>query len=235
MVINNGTPTKKYIIAIHKLNFAYGKNKDILKDVDLSVEKGQWIGICGSSGEGKTTLLRLINGSLCNDGYSYGGSIKIFGHEANEFRKSNKAIATIYQNPDNQIVFTRVVDEIVFGMENLNYSKEKIDRRLNYIVEKLKIGHLCDRNPNHLSSGEKQLIVLAGVLCMDIDILLLDEAIAYVDTKRKINVLNCLNEFKEKGVAIIAVEHVMEHFKMTDKIYTLKNGKLLEGRLHGIH
>jgi len=218
------------IISIQNFSFAFNKNREILKKINLQIKKGEWIGICGPSGEGKTTLIRLINGSLFSDEkICYSGSIKVMGKNVKEFDNLNRTIATVYQNPDNQIIFTNVVDEIVFGMENFNSSKGKMEERVQQVMNRLNIKHLCDRNPNYLSGGEKQLVVLASVLCLDIAVLVLDEAFSYVDLDRKNLILAYLKELNQQGVTIIMIDHMIEHFKMVDRIYTLNNGIILEG------
>lgn len=219
----------EYVIELDKVSFGYKKTRLLLNDVSLKVKKGEIIGIIGPSGEGKTTLLRIFNGSLFKEPHlKIDGTIRILNWSADDFLDINKHVGTIYQNPDDQLIFTNVVDEIVFGMENHNYSKEKMNLRLNQIMTQLNIKELADRNPNLLSGGEKQLIALASILCLDVEIILLDEAYAAVDRDREEEVLNLIKSLKEEGKTIIMVEHDMSHLTWADRVYHLEDGKLTD-------
>jgi energy-coupling factor transport system ATP-binding protein len=218
-----------YSIELNNVRFYYNKNRIILDDISLKVCHGEIVGIIGPSGEGKTTLLRLINGTFHREEkYLLDGDIKLMDVSIADYGdKLYKTVGTIYQNPDNQIIFTNVVDEIVFGMENHQYTQEQMDKKLDEILDLLDIKHLVDRNPNHLSGGEKQLIVLASILCLDVDILLLDEAFAAVDEEREILIIDVIRKLaKEQNITIVMVEHDMSHLTIADNIYELLEGKL---------
>lgn len=216
-------------IELNDVSFYYNKKRTILENVSLIVKPGEIVGIIGPSGEGKTTLLRLINGTFSiEDKYHLDGEIKLKDISIKEYGDQlYRTVGTIYQNPDNQIIFTNVVDEIVFGMENHQYTKEQMDEKLDEILKLLDIRHLVDRNPNHLSGGEKQLIVLASILCLDVDILLLDEAFAAVDTEREPMIMEVIEKLaKEQNKTIVMVEHDMSHLTIADNVYQLMEGKL---------
>jgi len=218
-----------YGIELNNVKFSYNKNRVILDDISLKVKQGEIIGIIGPSGEGKTTLLRLINGTFNRgDKYQLDGEIKLLDVEILDYGDQlYQKVGTIYQNPDNQIIFTNVIDEIVFGMENHQYSKDLMDEKLDEILGLLDIWHLVKRNPNNLSGGEKQLIVLASILCLDVDILLLDEAFAAVDAERENLIIDVIKKLaKEKNKTIIMVEHDMSHLTIADNVYKLLEGKL---------
>lgn len=216
-------------ITLENVSFSYRKNRTILDDVFLSVSPGEIVGIIGPSGEGKTTLIRLINGTFHKEEkYKLSGNVELLGSSIKDHGEQlYLKVGTIYQNPDNQIIFTNVVDEIAFGMENHQYSKERMDNKLDEIMDLLDIKHLADRNPNNLSGGEKQLVVLASVLCLDVEILLLDEAFAAVDAEREPLIMDVIRKLaKEQNKAIVMVEHDMSHLEFADWIYKLEDGKL---------
>lgn len=221
--------TNMFAIELKDVSFSYNKHRRILKDISLSVKPGDIVGIMGPSGEGKTTLLRLINGTFHREEkYHLSGHIELMGKSILDHgNQLYRRVGTIYQDPDNQIIFTNVIDEIVFGMENHHYCKEEMDRKLKEILDLLDIRHLVDRNPNNLSGGEKQLVVLASILCLDVDILLLDEAFAAVDSEREPLIMDTIHMLaKEENKAIIMVEHDMKHLEIADKIYLLEDEKL---------
>lgn len=139
----------------------------ILQNVNCRIKTGSIIGITGLSGVGKTSLLRAINGNITNDAnVKMSGEVLLFETKTNDEQTS--IIATVHQDPDTQIVFPDVLDEIVFGMENLCFTKDEMDNRLQEIINHLAIEHLLGRNPNNLSGGEKQLVVLASILCFNL-------------------------------------------------------------------
>jgi energy-coupling factor transport system ATP-binding protein len=216
-------------INLKNIYFSYRKNRSILEDVSFSVGKGKIVGIVGPSGEGKTTLIRLINGTFHKEEkYNLSGEAELLGKSILEHGEMlYQKVGTIYQNPDNQIIFTNVIDEVTFGMENHQYSKEKMDDKLEEILTLLDIKHLAGRNPNHLSGGEKQLVVLASILCLDVEILLLDEAFAAVDSKRETMITDVIKKLAhEQNKTIVMVEHDMKHLEIADDIYRLEGGRL---------
>lgn len=226
-MIDDERYTKDYIIQLEKVSFGYDRHRTILKEVCLEIDKGSIVGIVGPSGEGKTTLLRLLNGSLFKEEhYQVKGNVKILNWSVENFIQINRHVGTIYQNPDDQLIFTNVVDEIVFGMENHNFTKDEMELRLESILSRLEIRNLTERNPNHLSGGEKQLVALAAILCLDVEILLLDEAFAAVDSDREEGILMLLESLKKEGKTIIMVEHDLSHLSIADEIYHLEDGML---------
>lgn len=217
-------------IELSSIEFGYSQKRLILDQVSLSIKKGEIIGIVGPSGEGKTTFLKLINGTFREeDLYSIKGSVKIHGKALKSYNDLlYKTIATIYQNPDDQIIFTSVIDELVFGMENHQVPVDAMKKKLDYVLELLKIEELVDRDPNQLSGGEKQLVVLASVLCLDVDIILLDEAFAAVDADREPMVMDALRAISKDGKTIVMVEHDYSHLTIADRIIELKEGTMRE-------
>lgn len=216
-------------IELKKLCLNY-KDRTILQDVNWKIKKGSIVGIVGLSGAGKTSLMRIINGNIEHDAnVAMSGEVLVFGNEADREQPSD--IATVYQDPDFQIVFPNVLDEITFGMENLCFSKDKMDKRLKDITTQFAIEHLLDRNPNNLSGGEKQLVVLASILCIDSKILLLDECTSQVDDEGRKRVKKSLSDLRDKGITIILVEHNFDNLDIADEIYELKNANLQK---HGV-
>lgn len=219
------------VIELSDIDFAYNKNRRILNQVSLSIKAGEIIGIVGPSGEGKTTLLKLLNGTFHqeNNQTYLKGDVKIMGKPIESYKEQlYKRVGTIYQNPDDQIIFTNVVDEIVFGMENHQVPLDEMSKQLERVLSLLKIEHLVHRDPNHLSGGEKQLIVLASILCLDVSILLLDEAFAAVDVEREPMVLEALQTIASEGKTIVMVEHDYSHLAIADHVFQLKEGLLRE-------
>jgi energy-coupling factor transport system ATP-binding protein len=220
-------------VELNNISFKFKSGKKIFEDLDLCINKGQIIGIMGKSGAGKSTLLKLINGLIPKriQG-SIEGNILIKGNNIKEMSLSEVSlmVGTVFQNPDDQIVFPVVEDEIAFGLENLCYPKEYILEKIDNVLHMMGIKHLRDRNPNNLSGGEKQLVNIASILAMGVDIILLDESLSFLDNDGKDRVKNALSEIKTANKTIVMVDHDYENLNIADKIYLLDNKKLYEDK-----
>ncbi|GAA0177083.1 hypothetical protein SH2C18_03710 [Clostridium sediminicola] len=221
---------ENYPVKINNLKFKYKSSKDyILNGINLKIGKGEVIAITGLSGCGKTSLMYCINGIIpkrYNGDFS--GEVLIDGKNISELEVEQVAtmIGTVFQDPDTQIVFSNVEDEIAFSSENLCVEKSEILKRMDDITELLDIQRLRGRNPRDLSGGEKQLIVAASVLILGINILILDECMSQVDEKGKKLMKRAISKLKEQGKTIIMVEHEEENLDIVDKVYKLERGVL---------
>ncbi len=205
------------------LNF---KDRMILDKINFTAESGSITGIAGLSGAGKTSFIRIINGNIGNDANAKTeGEVLLFGIDTKN-KENNDVTASVYQDPDTQIIFPNVTDEIVFGMENSCLKKKDMQKRLDDVSHRFGIEHLLDKNPNNLSGGEKQLVVLASVICVLPKILLLDECMSQMDKNHKAMVKDVLLELKGDGTAIIMVEHNNDNLEICDRILLIKNGGL---------
>jgi len=219
------------------LSFSYNeKDPPVIDGVNITLEKGKVVGIVGLSGSGKTTLIQVLNGLIPKriQG-SFDGSVILKGKNFKDIDLQNisQEIGTVYQDPDTQLIFSWVEDELAFGPENLCMDKEVILKKIEEALKLLNIEHLRYRNPNKLSGGEKQLVVIASVLTLDVDILILDESMSQIDEKGKELIKKGIESMKSAGKAIIMVEHDVENLSVADEIYLLKEGKLkkFEGNL----
>lgn len=218
---------EKPAIQLNQVSFAYG-SKLILDQCNMSVATGQVVGLVGLSGSGKTTLMRLINGAMTREGhYTYTGEIIIEGKDVRSIQHLNRSIGTVYQDTDNQLIFTTVIDEIVFGMENYALSKEVMTKRLKEVTETLGLESLLEKNPNNLSGGEKQLVVLASILCLEVNIIFLDECMSGVDQGTRAIILAMIDKLKKKKVTVIMIEHDFDNLALADLVYKIENKKII--------
>jgi len=184
-----------------------------LRDVSFQVEQGQIILISGTSGCGKTTLLRCINGLIPR---SYRaevtGTILINGKDYSDKPLStiSQAVGTVLQDPERQIIGAKVLTEVAFGLENLGLPRDEIIRRVDETLDYLGILHLKDRETFSLSGGEKQKLALAGVLAMRPDILALDEPLANLDPASAQEALKLIRWLADEGKTILIIEHRVE-------------------------
>ncbi|BBB48636.1 ABC transporter ATP-binding protein [Pelolinea submarina] len=202
------------LLTIENLNFRYLiREEPALKDINLCFSSGEVSLIAGASGCGKTTLIRCINGLIP---HSYRGEktgqITAFGKDLSTLKLAeiSQMIGTVLQDPERQILGTKVVNEVAFGLENLSFSRSEILNRVDESLARLKISDLRNRDTFSLSGGEKQKVALAGVLAMRPGILLLDEPLASLDPASAEETLAILRILADEGMAILMVEHRVE-------------------------
>jgi energy-coupling factor transporter ATP-binding protein EcfA2 len=206
-------PEPKPLVIDH-LSFRYRSREDLaLKDIDLSVEPGQVLLIAGASGCGKTTLARCINGLIPRSYHGeLSGRILIHGEDTTHWTlsKISQSVGTVLQDPERQILGTRVLNEVAFGLENLGKERGEIFTTAEEALGRMKISHLRDRETFHLSGGEKQKVALAGVLAMRPSILLLDEPLASLDPASAEEALQIVKRLADEGMTVLMVEHRVE-------------------------
>ena len=211
------------IIRIRNLSFSYNDNV-IFDNFNLSIAKGSFTTIIGNNGSGKSTLVKILLGLK-----NANGDITINGFSLDEsnIRKVRRLIGVVFENPDSEFVTETVVDDLAFTLENLQFSKEEILEKIEYIAKKLEIEHLLTKNPRNLSGGEKQLVALATALISNPPILLLDEPFTMVDGKDRERIFNIVREYnKTKYTTVINITHDIEDTLYGDYIIVMNQGKI---------
>lgn len=201
-------------LSIRDLTFRYRiREQPALRDLSLDLHPGELMLVAGTSGCGKTTLIRCVNG-LIPSAYrgDLAGTIRIFGQDARGMSMGNlsQTVGTLLQDPERQIVGSYVLNEVAFGLENLGMPRRQILDRVDETLDYLGILHLRDRETFNLSGGEKQKVALAGALAMRPQILLLDEPLASLDSASAREALDLFRRLADEGAAILLVEHRVE-------------------------
>ncbi len=205
---------QEFSLIVEDLSFRYRDRQELaIKDVSLSMEPGELLLVAGPSGCGKTTLARCINGLIPR---SYKGemtgSICILDQDTDglPLARISQMIGTVLQDPERQILGTRVISEVAFGLENLGFSRPEIRERVSETMEYLGISDLGERETHNLSGGEKQKVALAGVLAMKPKMLLLDEPLASLDPASALETMALLRQLVDEGMTVLIVEHRVE-------------------------
>jgi energy-coupling factor transport system ATP-binding protein len=219
------------ILALKNLSFKYPESEEnTLSDISLSVNEGDFVVLCGRSGCGKTTLMKLIKRELAPHGELSGG-IFFCGKAQNELspRVSASDIGYVLQNPEAQIITDKVWHELSFGLENLGYDSDYIRLRIGEMANYFGIAHMFREGTANLSGGQKQLLSLAAVMAMSPKLLLLDEPTSQLDPIAAADFISTLKKInRELGTAIIIAEHRLEElFPIVDKVALLEKGRLL--------
>ena len=219
------------MIEIKNLSFKYSVDDDyILKNINLSVHKGECVLLCGKSGCGKSTLLKTINGIIpefCNG--EIDGSVEVCGMNTfeTEIYKISEKVGSVFQNPKTQFYTTNTTDEIAFGLENYGLERTKINKKIEKVKEALKIEPLMNRNIFELSGGEKQKIAIASVYALNPEIFVFDEPSSSLDIDSMKELSNIIDKLKAVGKTIIIAEHRLWYLKnVADRAIYLENGKI---------
>lgn len=209
--MNNTEPLP---LVLQNLSFRYhSRTVPAIRNINLSLEPGQIMLLAGSSGCGKTTLMRCINGLIP---HSYrgemSGEVLIHGQSVRGMSLSqiSRNVGTLLQDPERQILGTYVLNEVCFGLESLGMAREEMLPIAHRALERLHISHLKDKETFFTSGGEKQKVALAGVLAMEPNILLLDEPLASLDPASAHEALQAFRELADEGLSIMIVEHRVE-------------------------
>lgn len=216
-------------IRLKEVSFKYdGAKENVLENINLTVEYGETVLLSGVSGEGKSTLLSIINGVIpfVNSG-EFSGSVEIDGKDVTKLKISerSKLIGTVLQNADEQIIYDLVNEEIAFGCENLNIASEEIDRRIERFTTLMQIEKTAKTKT--LSGGQKQRLITASTLAMEQKIIILDEPLANLDTHTAHILLKALRNLANSGYAVLIVEHRLDVVKnYIDKVMRIENKQL---------
>ncbi len=217
---------------IKDLSFAYPTTPDkpTLSNVNLKIEKGQYVTVCGRSGSGKTTLLKHLKSVLAPHG-NISGEILFNGKPLAEadLRTQSSQIGYVMQNPDNQIVTDKVWHELAFGLESLGVDQKTIRLRVAEMASYFGIQGWFHKNVSELSGGQKQLLNLASIMAMQPSVLILDEPTSQLDPIAASDFLNTVRKInRELRTTIIITEHRLEDiFYASDKVVVMENGTVI--------
>ena len=233
------------MIEIKNLNKWYG-NFQVLKNCNVTVEKGEVVVVCGPSGSGKSTLIKTVNalepfqeGEIIVDGVSV-------GDPKTDLPKLRSRVGMVFQNPDNQIVANVVEEDVAFAPENLGVPPEEIRTRIDEAMKLAGIYEKREAAPYKLSGGQKQRVAIAGVIAMRPDCLVMDESTAMLDPHGRAQVMKTIRQLRAAGITIVSITHYMEEAAQADRVLVMSRGRIvMEGtpeqvfsqteRLHGYH
>ncbi len=213
---------KKTAARVIDLNFSYPDEPEILKNINFSLKQGETLGIIGPNGAGKSTLLLHLNGVLKQD-----GSVQIFGEpiKKQNIRNIRKKVGMVFQDPNDQLFMPTVFDDVAFGPLNLGIDRDQITIKVKDILKQLGLSELEEKNPFHLSLGERKKVSLATVLVLKPQILVLDEPTANLDPGSKKSFINTLKNIP--FTKIIASHDMDSIYDLCSQVLLMNEGKII--------
>ena len=221
------------MIETKDLSFTYpaaeegGRETVALRGVDVSIEKGSFVVVLGHNGSGKSTLAKTFNAVLLPGG----GHVYVEGMDTLDeelLLAIRQRVGMVFQNPDNQIVANVVEEDVAFAPENLGVPSEEIRKRVDDALKAVGMSEFVTHAPHLLSGGQKQRIAIAGVIAMEPDCIVLDEATAMLDPIGRQEVLSTVHRLnREKGITVVLITHHMNEAEDADRVLVMDDGKVV--------
>ena len=220
--------TPNALIEIVNVGFQYvGAEKVALKNISLSIQKGEVVAIVGHNGSGKSTLCKMLNALLL----PAEGTVTVDGMDTREEKnllEIRRRVGMVFQNPDNQLVTTIVEEDVGFGPENLGVPPAEIRARVDAALNEVEMSEYAEKASHALSGGQKQRVAIAGLLAMQPEVLVLDEATAMLDPRGREEVLSTVRKLnRERGMTVVMITQFMEEALGADRVFVLSEGRLV--------
>lgn len=200
---------------------------DILKDISLSIDKGDFVALLGHNGSGKSTFAKHMNAILLPSA----GTMTVDGIDTKDESQRftlRSHVGMVFQNPDNQIVATIVEEDVAFGPENLGIPPQEIRERVDDALKAVEMYDYREHAPSQLSGGQKQRVAIAGIIAMRPDCIVLDEPTAMLDPSGRREVMNTIHMLnQEYGITIVLITHYMEEAAQANRVVVMDDGKVV--------
>ena len=197
-----------------------------LDSVSLQIPRGQFLAVLGHNGSGKSTLAKLLNGLFLPTQ----GSVTVSGMDTRDDARIwdiRRTAGMVFQNPDNQLVATQVYDDVAFGLENIGIPPEEMPARIDRALEMTGMSQFKQHAPHLLSGGQKQRVAIAGILAMQPEALILDEATAMLDPQGRREVLDTVLRLnREQGITVVWITHFMEEAARAQRVLVMDHGRI---------
>ncbi|MGG0658557.1 energy-coupling factor transporter ATPase [Rummeliibacillus pycnus] len=213
------------MLSFDHVYFYYKKEKPILEDISFTIQQGEFVSIVGPNGCGKSTIAKLIDGLLIPKK----GNIQVVNHDTkkpNDLMKIRQKVGFVFQNPEDQFITTSVLDEVIFGLENIRVPREEMYDRALSALKIVDMNNYLDSMPHELSGGQKQRVAVAAIIAMKPEIIIFDEATSMLDPKGRTQILAIMHKLHNEGMTIIHITHHMDEVLQADRLLLIAKGKI---------
>lgn len=220
------------MIRVNDLDYSYSQQDHALKGISFEVKDQEWLSILGHNGSGKSTISKLLVGILApQKGSIYYDDIELTEKTVDKIRNR---VSIVFQNPDNQFVGVNVKYDIAFGLENRCVPRSEMQKLIVEYATKVGMQDYLLREPQTLSGGQKQRVAIAGILALNTDVIILDEATSMLDPQGTREIIALIKELKEKyHKTIITITHDLDLAHLSDRIIVMKEGNIIADDVPG--
>ncbi|MEG0898525.1 MAG: energy-coupling factor transporter ATPase [Oscillospiraceae bacterium] len=220
------------IITFENVNFRYEGNTEVpeplaINELNLEINRGDFVAVLGHNGSGKSTLAKLTNAILLPEE----GRVLVNGMDTSDDNLKydiRQTVGMVFQNPDNQIVATIVEEDVAFGPENLGIEPMEIRKRVDDALEAVGMSAYKQHEPHKLSGGQKQRVAIAGVIAMQPECIVLDEATAMLDPRGRKEVMDTIKMLNEKlGMTVVFITHFMDEAVTANRVVVMDKAKVI--------
>ncbi|AIQ18296.1 transporter [Paenibacillus sp. FSL H7-0357] len=214
------------MLTFDHVHFYYKKGQPVIEDLSFTIETGEFVAIVGANGCGKSTIAKLMDGLLLPKQ----GDVTFQDLNTSrpaDLRMIHEQIGFVFQNPEDQFITTTVMDEVIFGLENIRVPREEIRCRLDQALQAVQMENYLESMPHQLSGGQKQRVAIAAILAMQPRIIIFDEATSMLDPQGREQVLSIMQELHRQGMTIIHITHHMEEVLAAGRILLMDKGRLV--------
>ncbi|TQR17730.1 energy-coupling factor transporter ATPase [Psychrobacillus soli] len=213
------------MLTFDHVHFYYKKGQTIINDVNFTIQAGEFVSIVGANGSGKSTVAKLIDGLLLPKK----GTVKFQQLDTtnpDELMKIHQQVGFVFQNPEDQFITTTVMDEVLFGLQNIRVPREEMRGRVDTALRAVQMEEYLEAMPHQLSGGQKQRVAIAAILAMQPKMIIFDEATSMLDPQGRKQVLSIMHELHDQGMTIIHITHHMEEVLSAERILLIHEGHL---------
>lgn len=217
------------LLEVNSLSVYWQEGSQVLEEISFSLTPGEFVGVIGPSGCGKSTLCMALSGIIPRQiPGRVEGEIKLLGKDLMDLSlpQITTNLGIVFQDPETQLFLPKVMNELAFGPENLCESVEEIRRRIQDISGQIGIEDLLTASPHQLSGGQQQIVALAAVLALEPKVLILDEVTSQLDPYSCQRIQDILVKLRQRGVAILMVEHNLGQLIKADRVLSLRAGAI---------
>lgn len=220
------------MIRVNDLDYSYSQQDHALRGISFEVKDQEWLSILGHNGSGKSTISKLLVGILApQKGSIYYDDIELTEKTVDKIRNR---VGIVFQNPDNQFVGVNVKYDIAFGLENRCVPRSEMQKLIVEYATKVGMQDYLLREPQTLSGGQKQRVAIAGILALNTDVIILDEATSMLDPQGTREIIALIKELKEKyHKTIITITHDLDLARLSDRIIVMKEGNIIADDVPG--